>query len=614
MKELDMDNTRTPQALGTENIRWDLSCFYAGINDPQINTDVELWIEKAQYFEKVFKGNLSTQLGNALDVFAELQELENKIFGYLSLLKTLDETDEAVKTKLDVCQRQIQIATGNYLTFFKHEITRLDEECIRVQTEHDETVEFHATWIADVRKQKPHLLSEEVEGALVKRSSSGPSSWSQFYDEVEADLQFKLNHKRFTQNEILHIANDDPDPKCRAQALKVFNRTLGKQFAKLSAQTLNMIVGAKQTEDSERTYPHPMSGRNADNKITDDAVEALHDAVLKHGAPLAQRYYKLKGRLIGIKPLAWSDRNAKIPFTSTTVISYPSAIQMVLEAYASFSPTLSEIIKEMIREKRIDAPAVPKKHSGAFNAPMILPNNTPACFTFLNYSGAERDVMTLAHELGHGVHGILAGNAQGVLMQSAPIALAETASIFGEMTTFNFLKRRAEAGGNKKALIALNVGKLSDVVNTVIRQISFSNFERRVHSIKNRLSVPELNNIWMHVTKELYGEDGEVFVYKDCEYLWSYIPHFHNPFYVYGYAFGELLTQSLYAVQSHFQKEEFERLYLDLLRAGNTKDPKELLAPFGLDPTRLEFWAEGFKTVEALLTETEQLSAAYGIV
>ena len=232
----------------------------------------------------------------------------------------------------------------------------------------------------------------------------------------------------------------------------------------------------------------------------------------------------------------------------------------------------------------------------------------------MNYLGTERDVMTLAHELGHAVHGILAGESQGVLMQRAPIALAETASIFGEMTTFNFLKARLIKNGDKKALIALNMGKLSDGMNSIVRQISFSNFERRIHAVKNRLSVSELDAIWMEVTKEFYGDDGEVFTYENCEHLWSYIPHFHNPFYVYGYAFGELLTQSLYASQGKFKKEKFEALYLDLLRAGSSKGAKELLAPLGLDPTRAEFWEEGFRPIKALLDETEKLSAECGLL
>ena len=325
-----------------------------------------------------------------------------------------------------------------------------------------------------------------------------------------------------------------------------------------------------------------------------------------------------------MKTLKWSDRNAPLPFADTSVIPFDEAWDTVLAAYESFSPKLAEIIRGMLAQGRIDAHVTRGRRGGAFNYSIVLPPTIPASFTFLNYLGSNRDVMTLAHELGHGVHGILGGEAQGPLMFHAPIAYCETASVFGEMTAFTFLKNRLEKEGDAKRAVALLMGKLDDIINTVVRQISFSNFERRFHgmdadykawSAPKKMSVEELDALWVATTKELYGEEGDAFTYENMEHLWSYIPHFHSysPFYVYGYAFGELLTHSLYA-QKERLGETFEPLYLDMLRAGGTKNVTELLKPFGLDPANPQFWAEGVKiSMGKMIEEAEALSREIGI-
>ena len=292
-------------------------------------------------------------------------------------------------------------------------------------------------------------------------------------------------------------------------------------------------------------------------------------------------------------------------------------------AYGSFSATLAGIVKSFFADRRIDAPVFKEKRHGAFNSSHVLPGGRPVSFTLLNYLGSNKDVMTLAHELGHGVHGILAGEAQGPLMFHAPIAYCETASVFGEMTTFTFLKDRLHRLGDKKSLLALIMEKLDSTINTVVRQIGFSNFERRLHGMDETYSkwsevrkrfAEELAEIWHQTTKELYGDEGEVFTYENTDRLWAYIPHFHSPFYVYGYAFGELLTQSLYAQRERLGAR-FEPLYLDLLRSGATKNVGELLAPFGLDARSEAFWKDGINaSLGALIEEAEQLSREMGVI
>jgi oligoendopeptidase F len=384
-----------------------------------------------------------------------------------------------------------------------------------------------------------------------------------------------------------------------------------------------VVAGLKAVEDKERGYAHPMDLRNKSNRIPDSVVAVLHKAVTNLGGSLSRRYYKLKARHLGLSTLRWSDRNAPMPFADTTRIPFDEAEAIVKGSYESFSPTLTEMVKTFFTDRRIDAPVLKEKRSGGFNSSHVLPGGKAVSFTLINYLGSNRDVMTLAHELGHGVHGILAGEAQGPLMFHAPITYCETASVFGEMTTFTFLKERLIRSGDKKSLLALIMSKLDSTINTVVRQIGFSNFERRLHGMNEsytkweepkKRSVEELDAMWLQTAQELYGKPGEIFTYENSEHLWAYIPHFHSPFYVYGYAFGELLTQSLYAQRERLGAK-FEPLYLDLLRSGSTRDVVELLAPFDLDARNEAFWNDGITaSLGALIEEAEQLSREMGVI
>ncbi len=599
------------------NVRWDLTSIYSAISDPQVDLDIAEFAKQAQQFSLNYKGKLAGKLDSAISDYAELDMLGGKIMVYLSLQQSLDVTNEAVKAKIAAAQQTMSQIQGEYLTFFELELVALDDATLEKWYASNAVVQRHRPWIDQQRVFKPHFLSEPVESALTKRAPFGPASWDEFFDECEADLRFDHKAEKKNLTEMLDILTNSKDANLRAEVQKTINDGLGGYFAKYAAQTLYVIVGRGAVEGKERHYRNPMESRNKENRIPDAVVDALHSAVKNIAGPLARRYYRLKAELLGMKTLRWSDRNAPLPFADTTVVPYDSAMATVLSAYESFSPTLSGIIQEFIRSKRIDVPATTGKRGGAFNCSFVLPGNRPQSFTFLNYLGSNHDVMTLAHELGHGVHGILAGEAQGPLMFHPPIAYCETASVFGEMTTFSFLRNQLAEKGDNSALLALITQKIEGMLNTVVRQIGFSNFERRIHGMNaeytewndpTKLSVEDLDTLWLTTAKELYGEDGEVFTYENASHLWSYVSHFHRPFYVYGYAFGELLTQSLYAQQLRLGRA-FEPLYLDLLRSGATKNVFELLAPFGLDPTEETFWGEGIRvSLEAMISEAEKLA------
>jgi oligoendopeptidase F len=607
----------TTETNRTGEIRWDLSIFYADIGDPQLDADLRDLAARSAHFEATYKGKLAEAFGGAIQAVAEIEMLSGKISSYLFLRESTDLANETIKARRADFQRKLSDIRGEHLTFFELELVELKEETLKFFYESDPVVAKHRPWIEHIRVFKPHFLTEPVESALVKRSPFDSSAWSDFFDELEADLELDFRGEKKNLTELLHVLSESKDADERAEILKCVNGGLRGPFAKYSAQTLYVVAGSKAVEDKERGYRHPMDLRNKVNQIPDSVVDVLHETVTDIGGRLARRYYKLKAQHLGLSLLRWSDRNAPMPFADTTFIPFDEAAEIVTSSYKGFSPTLAGIAGRFFADRRIDAPATKEKRHGAFNSSHVLPGGTPVSFTLMNYLGSNRDVMTLAHELGHGVHGILAGEAQGPLMYHAPIAYCETASVFGEMTTFMFLKNRLREKGDDRSLLALLMSKIDGMINTVVRQIGFSNFERRLHGMDEsyttwsapaKLSADKLNGIWLKTAQELYGEEGEIFTFENSECLWAYISHFHSPFYVYAYAFGELLTQSLFAQRERLGLS-FEPLYLDLLRSGSTKDVVELLAPFSLDPMNRAFWEEGIAvSLGAFIEEAEQLS------
>lgn len=600
---------------GAEKARWDLSCLYNGPNDARIAKDTRKLVAMIKSFYSAYRGKLKRKLGSALQDYCEITMLVAKPAHYFLLAQSVNVNDEKIRAKSAEFDRIIDAAYGDYLSFFYLELADLGWEVIQKAAKHDPLVKHLRPWLDQVRAGKDHMLTEEIEAALQKRDAFGSSAWSEFYHEMESLLIFDFDGKKYSLEELQHILTNHPLSEIRARALKCLNDGLKGGFARYSAQTLNMVIGAKEIEDEDRGYRHPMRQENGENGLSDETVESLHRAVKKHGAPLAQRYYRLKAALMSVPVLNWSDRNAIINLGGTDndkVIPFGEAIKLVLTAYESFSPALANLVREMVDKKRIDAASLPGKESGAFNCSIVLPGGQPAAFTFMTYLGTADDVMTLAHELGHGVHGLLAGRAQGVLLAGAPTAYNETASTFGEIITFNHLKEKVAQSGDKSALLKLLTIKIEDVLNTVVRQISFSNFERRIHGARQWLSVEEFRQFWLAATQEMYGPEGDIFTYRDTDYLWTYIDHFHRPFYVYSYAFGELLTHSLYARRQALG-EKFEPLYLKLLRAGSSQGITALLKPFGLDPNQPSFWKHGIEiSFGAMIKEAEDLARELG--
>lgn len=606
------------RAIGAENVRFDLSDLYNGINDPQIKADLKEVSRLYKVIDKNYRGQLTTKLGDALVSIEALERLESKLSTYAGLMSACSAQDQKIQRLVGQIGEKISSAAGEHLAFFDIEVGKIDDQTFASIVQNDRRVLKYLPWLEQIRALAKHNLSEEVERALTIRLPYGSGEWDELITELETKVTFPMTSdvfkgedyygKSISLEEIYMILEVHPSSETRAEALRICNEVLGKEFVPFMTRAMNVIAGEKNVEDAERHFPHIMSARNLDNRVSDDVVKALHDSVSDTGAALCKRYYRLLASQLGLEKLAWSDRNAKLP-SAERLVTWQEAVEIVEKAFMSFSPTLSGLFKKMIAAGWIDAPHYEGKQGGAFNMSTVLPEPLGArTYTLLNFLGKKEDVTTLAHESGHAVNGLLAGEAQGALMSEPPIVYAETASIFAEMVAFQFVKEQCATPEEKLALL---MNKINSFMNSVVRQIGFSMFEQRVHEARKdgKLTSEEFTQHFVETTAALYGKDGEVFTYKDTEHLWSFVTHFLTPFYVYGYAFGELLTQSLYAVKDQYG-DRFEPLYLDLLRAGSTKDAVQLLAPFGLDPRDPEFWKKGMEaSVGKWLDEAEQLAA-----
>jgi oligoendopeptidase F len=413
-----------------------------------------------------------------------------------------------------------------------------------------------------------------------------------------AGLEFTVDGETLNLEATLNFLTD-PDRAKREAGARELSRVFGENV-KLFARVHNTLAKEKEIEDRWRKMPTPQTGRHLSNHVEAEVVEALRNAVVAAYPKLSHRYYELKRKWLGLETLEVWDRNAPLPMEDTTTVGWDAATDTVLGAYADFAPEMADIAKPFFTDGWIDAGVKPGKAPGAFAHPTVS-NVHP--YVMLNYLGKPRDVMTLAHELGHGVHQVLAAE-QGELLSSTPLTLAETASVFGEMLTFRKLLDGAKDDAQRKVLLA---GKVEDMINTVVRQIAFYDFECKLHAARaeGELTPDDINALWMSVQGESLGP---AFTFMDgYETFWSYIPHFvHSPFYVYAYAFGDGLVNALYAVYEEGDPG-FQEKYFDMLKAGGSKHHKELLAPFGLDASDPKFWDKGLSMISGMIDELEAM-------
>lgn len=579
---------------------WDLSDLYPAIDHPQVGKDIRACKAQAAKFRKAYEGKVAklkaADLAKAIAEYEKLSDKLGRLGSFASLSYAANSVDSQVASFYQNMQES-QVAIGSDTLFFTLEINQIDDKDLKAKLK-DEKLAHYAPWLRDVRVYKPHQLDAKSEQLLHEKSLSSHSAWIRLFDETEEALRFKIGGKKLTIAEALHLFSS-PDPKVRKKTGKEVGRVMGKHIRTFALIT-NTLAKDKEIEDKWRKFPRPISSRNVANLVEDEVVDALLDTVRKNYKNLSHRYYGLKAQWMGKKQLPYWDRNAPLPGDDDRAYSWPEAVETVLEAYGEFSPRFAEIGRKFFENDWIDAPPRPGKASGAFSHGTV-PSAHP--YILMNFQGKLDDVMTLAHELGHGVHQVLAGK-QGALMADTPLTLAETASVFGEQIVFQKLLKQEIDPMRRKRLIA---SKVEDMLNTVVRQVAFCEFERRVHTERREgeLTAERLGEIWMEVQRESLGD---AFKFKEeYRHYWAYIPHFiHTPFYVYAYAFGDCLVNSLYAVYQQKTVPDFEQKYIAMLEAGGTLHHKELLAPFGLDASKRDFWQKGLEVIGSFIDELER--------
>ncbi|MDG4720058.1 MULTISPECIES: M3 family oligoendopeptidase [Thalassospira] len=581
---------------------WDLTDLYNDPKDPAIRRDLDDAKARSQAFQQSNQGKLNdlsgAELAAAIAEYEAISEICGKIGSFAQLLYAGDSADPAIGQFYQSVQEEMT-AISSLSLFFGLEINRIEDDALDAKYAESEELRRYRPWLSENRAFRPHQLSDEVEQVLHERRVAGSSAWVRLFDQTMADLRFPIDGNDLTMSDVSNMLSSTK-VEDRKKAAKSIGDILGKNI-KLLAHITNTLAKDKEIDDRLRKFATPVSSRNLSNQVEDDVVDALNTAVKNSHADLSHRYYRLKAKWFGVDQLDYWDRNAPLPDDDDRLIDWDTARSTVLKAYGEFSPELAAVGQKFFDNPWIDVPPRAGKSSGAFAHPTV-PSAHP--YLLLNYHGKTRDVMTLAHELGHGVHQVLAGE-HGYFLSDTPLTLAETASVFGEMLTFQSMLRSESNPKMKRIMLA---SKVEDMLNTVVRQIAFFEFEKRVHDKRREgeLTVDEICDIWLSVQHESLGD---AIRYEDeYKYYWSYIPHFiHSPFYVYAYAFGDCLVNSLYDVYENAE-DGFQQKYLDMLKAGGTKHHKELLAPFGLDATDPAFWQRGLNMLKRMIDELEELS------
>ena len=578
---------------------WDLDDLYAGKDDPTIEADLARGKAEADRLAAIGQGKIvamgGEELADLLEAYEKLEDLLGKLGSYGSLLFAGARDDVEIGRFFQGIREKLTEISSTIL-FVSLEINKIEEADLEAKLAQSARLARFQPWLRTTRAWRHHQLEDIVEKVLLEKHVTGSAAWVRLFDEHLSALRFPFDGQDLTTQEIFDKLSSK-DRAIREAAATSIGATLEKNV-KLFSRITNTLAKDKQIEDEWRKFKRPISVRNLANQVEDEVVDALISAVKASYPRTSHRYYLLKAKWLGLERLEYWDRNAPLPEESDARLPWTTARQTVLDAYGRFSPTLAEIVERFFDRNWIDAELRPGKDSGAF-CHSTVPSVHP--YVLMNYQGRTRDVMTLAHELGHGVHQVLASR-HGPLMSGTPLTLAETASVFGEQLTFQSLLNATTDPVERRVLLA---SKIEDMLNTVVRQIAFVEFERQVHDARRQgeLTPADLNRIWMGVQTESLGP---AFHFReDYQTFWSYIPHFvHTPFYVYAYAFGDCLVNSLYAVYEQNPKG-FEPKYLELLAAGGTKRHQELLAPFGLNASDPEFWTKGLNVLNRFIDTLE---------
>ena len=575
---------------------WNLADLYTGTESPQLTADLDRAERDARDFSTRLAGRLAglaaADLADAIAEYERIEEVLGRVMSYAQLLFAGDSTDPAIGRFYQSMTERVT-AISSHLIFFTLEINRIDEAALATRLR-DKRLARWQPWLRDLRVFLPHQLSDEAEKLLHEKEVTGRTAWTRLFDETIAAMRVTVGGEPQTVSTALNKLSD-PDRAVREAAGRGIGAAFGDNI-RLFALITNTLAKDKEIVDNWRHYPRPESSRNRGNMVEDEVVDALVAAVVADYPRLAHRYYAMKARWLGLDKLQHWDRNAPLPGDDDRRIAWPEARETVLAAYGAFSPELAAVGARFFERPWIDAGLRPGKASGAFAHPTV-PSAHP--YLLLNYHGRTRDVMTLAHELGHGVHQVLAAD-QGYLMSGTPLTLAETASVFGEMLTFRAL---LDAETNKDRRRIMLASKVEDMLNTVVRQIAFYRFEQKLHAERRQGEVvaERIAEIWLDVQRESLGPTFEFT--PEYGVFWSYVPHFiHSPFYVYAYAFGDCLVNALYDVYRKGQKGFVEK-YLAMLKAGGTLRHKELLAPFGLDASDPAFWRRGLDIIAGFIDE-----------
>jgi len=589
---------------GTDNLgdlpEWDLSDLYTSEDAPELTRDLD-WLEgECAAFASDYEGKLGDlDAAGLLECILRNEKIEGiagRIMSYAGL-RYYQMTMDAERAKF---MSDMQEAITNFTTplvFFTLELNSLEDDHLDGLLAANADLARYKPVFDRIRAMKPHQLSDELERFLHDLGVVG-DAWEKLFDETIAGLQFTIDGEEYNIEGTLNFLTEQDRSKREAasrELARVFNDNI-KTFARVH----NTQAKEKEIIDRWRKMPTPQTGRHLANHVEPEVVEALRNAVVNAYPRLSHRYYELKRKWLGLDRMEVWDRNAPLPMEDTKTVNWTDAQAIVQEAYGEFDPRMAELSEPFFTKGWIDAPVKPGKAPGAFAHPTVTAVHP---YVMLNYLGKPRDVMTLAHELGHGVHQVLAAG-QGEMLSSTPLTLAETASVFGEMLTFRKMLDKAKDDTERKVLLA---GKVEDMINTVVRQIAFYDFECKLHDARRdgELTPDDINAIWMSVQGESLGPAFDFM--EGYETFWAYIPHFiHSPFYVYAYAFGDGLVNALYAVYEE-NPEGFQEKYFDMLKAGGSKHHKELLAPFGLVASDPAFWDKGLSMIEGLIDQLEAM-------